>query len=175
MAERDRHTGKLDAKREDFIVQSINEFVTELTEAEATPLAGRELKRTRVFCVPARDAADEIAAAMCAHFLTQEGFPAIAFPVTDSPAELISSLGCQAEDVVCISAVPPFAVGNARKVAKEIQATASAPLVLAGLWTYTISSEARLQRLTKSMSATVTTSLSAAVERVREADRKAAG
>jgi len=79
MAERDRQTGQLDAKREDFIVQSINEFVTELTDADAATRVVRETRRTRVFCIPARDTADEIAAAMCAYFLTQEGFPADGF------------------------------------------------------------------------------------------------
>jgi predicted PurR-regulated permease PerM len=173
MAERDRHTGQLDAKREDFIVQSINEFVTELTEADATPIANRELRRTRVFCIPAHDAADEIAAAMVAHFLTQEGFPAIAFPVTDSPAELISNLGCQSEDVVCISAVPPFAASNAGKIAKSIRGGDAPPLIVAGLWTYNASSEARLQRLTKSLSAVVTSSLAEAVTQVRLVDESA--
>lgn len=170
MAERDRHTGQLDAKREDFIVQSINEFVTELTEAEATPISGRELRRTRVFCIPAHDAADEIASAMCAHFLTQQGFPAIAFPLTDSPGELVASLGCQSDDVVCISAVPPFAIGNTRKVAKSIGGGEDSPAMIAGLWTYEKPSEARLQRLTKSLTATVATSLAEAVAQVRALD-----
>lgn len=170
MAERDRHTGQLDARREDFIVQSINEFVTELTEAEATPLSGRELRRTRVFCVPAHDAADEIAAAMCAHFLTQQGFPAIAFPVTDSPGELVASLGCMPDDVVCISAVPPFAIGNTRKVAKSIGGAEDSPAMIAGLWTYEKPSDARLARLTKSLSAAVATSLAEAVSQVRALD-----
>jgi predicted PurR-regulated permease PerM len=174
MAERDRHTGQLDAKREDFIVQSINEFVTELTEADTTPFGARELRRTRVFCVPAHDAADEIAAAMCAHFLTQQGFPAIAFPLTDSPGELVSSLGCQADDVVCISAVPPFATGNARKVAKSIGGAEDSPTLIAGLWSYEKPSEARMQRLTKSLSAIVATSLAEAVAQVRAVDNKAA-
>jgi hypothetical protein len=173
MAERDRHTGQLDAKREDFIVQSINEFVTELTEADATPLVGRELRRTRVFCVPAHDAADEIAAAMCAHFLTQQGFPAIAFPVTDSPGELVSSLGCQADDVVLISAVPPFAAGNARKVARSIGGEEGAPAMIAALWTSEKPNEARMQRLRKSLSASVAVSLAEAVEQVQAVDQKA--
>jgi len=174
MAERDRHTGQLDARREDFIVQSINEFVTELTEAEATPLSGRELRRTRVFCIPAHDAADEIASAMCAHFLTQQGFPAIAFPLTDSPGELVASLGCQSDDLVCISAVPPFAIGNTRKVAKSIGGAECSPTVIAGLWTYEKPSDARLQRLTKSLTAVVATSLAEAVSQVRALDDAAA-
>jgi methylmalonyl-CoA mutase cobalamin-binding subunit len=173
MAERDRQTGQLEAKREDFIVQSIYEFVTELTEADAKPMANRELRRTRVFCVPAHDAADEIAAAMCAHFLTQEGFPAIAFPVTDLPGEMVSSLGCQSDDVVCISAVPPFAAGNARKVAKTL-AGEGAPAIIAGLWSYEKPGEVRMQRLAKSLSGSVATSLAEAVAQVRAIDEKAA-
>jgi predicted PurR-regulated permease PerM len=173
MAERDRHIGQLDAKREDFVVESINEFVTELTEADATPFANRAMRRTRVFCIPAHDAADEIAAAMCAHFLTQEGYPAIAFPVSDSPAELISNLGCQPDDVVCISAVPPFAAGNTRKVAKSIGTGEGAPSIVAGLWTYGATGEARVERLKKSLGAVVARSLAEAVAKVRAVDREA--
>ena len=175
MAERDRQTGQLDAKREEFIVQSINEFVTELTDADAAAMVVRETRRTRVFCIPARDAADEIAAAMCAYFLTQDGFPAIAFPVTDSPGELIASVGCHTDDVVCISAVPPFAAGNARKVAKSIGGEANSPTLIAGLWSYERPSEARMQRLVKSLSASVATSLAEAVAQVRAVDARAAG
>jgi methylmalonyl-CoA mutase cobalamin-binding subunit len=170
-AERDRHTGQLDAKREDFILQSINEFVTELSEAEAIPVAGRTLRSTRVFCFPAHGAADEIAAAMCAHFLTQEGFPAIAFPLTDSPGQLVQALGVQADDVICISAVPPFAAGHARKLAKNIRESGSEASILAGLWGYMSTKEttsaARLERLRKSLSGEIAASLAEAVACVK--------
>ncbi|HVW86139.1 MAG TPA: AI-2E family transporter, partial [Bryobacteraceae bacterium] len=171
MAERDRHTGQLDAKRENFIVQSINEFVTELTEAEAVPMTGRPVRSTRVFCLPAHDAADEIAAAMCAHFLTQDGYPAIAFPVTDSPGELVHNLGIQPEDIVCISAVPPFAAGHARRIAKSIRESGAAPLVVAGLWTYGSTSTVRLERLKKSLSSVVATTLAEAVAQVESVEQ----
>jgi predicted PurR-regulated permease PerM/methylmalonyl-CoA mutase cobalamin-binding subunit len=171
MAERDRRTGQLDAKREDFIVQSINEFVTELQEADTAPLANRELRPTRVFCIPAHDTADEIAAAMCAHFLTQEGFPAISFPVTDSPGELIRSLSIQPEDVVCISAVPPFAASSAKKVARDIAKSGVTPIMVAGLWNYSTPDSPRIERLRKSMSLVVATTLADAVAKVRAIDR----
>jgi predicted PurR-regulated permease PerM len=173
IAERDRQTGQLDAKREDFILQSINEFVTELTDADAAASAAGEIKRTRVFCIPARDAADEIAAAICAYFLTQEGFPAVAFPVMDSPGKMMASVGCQTEDVVCISAVPPFAAGNARKIARSIEEEANSPTLIAGLWSFERPSEARMQRLAKSLSASVATSLAEAVAQVRAVDARA--
>jgi hypothetical protein len=172
MAERDRHTGQLDARREDFLVESINEFVTELAEAEAIPLSGRELRNTRVFCIPAHDAADEIAAAMCAHFLTQQGFPAITFPVSESPGELIHNLGGGPDDVVCISAIPPFSAGNAKKVSKSILEHANPPQMIAGLWTYAASGSARTERLRKALSATVATSLAEAVAQVRQIEER---
>jgi len=166
MTERDRHVGHLDAKREDFIVQSINEFVTELTEAERVPLADRPLRTTRVFCIPAYHSADEIAAAMFAHFLIQKGFPAIAFPVNDSPGQMMSALAVQPDDVVCISAVPPFAAGNTRRTAKNMQESGVAPFIIAGLWTYQPPSATRAERLKKTLGAQVATSLADAVAQV---------
>ena len=174
LAERDRQIGQLDAKREGFIVQTISEFVLELTEAEAPAMAAREMRHTRVFCIPARNTADEIAAAMCAHFLLQEGFPAIPFHVTESPGELLASVGCQSDDVVCISAVPPFAEGNVRTVAKSIGGDPDSPTLIAGLWSYERPSEARMQRLAKSFSASVATSLVEAVAQVRAVDARSA-
>jgi methylmalonyl-CoA mutase cobalamin-binding subunit len=170
MAERDRHTGQLDARREDFVVQSINEFVTELQEADPAPPQGRELRKTRVFCIPAHDAADEIAAAMCAHFLSREGFPAIAFPVTKSPGQVIGSLAVESDDIVCISAVPPFAASNARKVAKDIRDNGAEPTMIAGLWSTSAASAARIERLQNSLSVIVATSLLDAVAEAIAAD-----
>ena len=175
MAERDRQIGQLDAKRENFIVQTINEIVLELTEAEASAAAVREMRHTRVFCIPARNTADEIAAAMCAHFLLQQGFPAIPFHVTDSPGELLANVGCQSDDVVCISAVPPFAEASVRKVAKSIGEGADSPTLIAGLWSYERPSEARMQRLVKSRTASVATRLAEAVAQVRAVDERSAG
>jgi predicted PurR-regulated permease PerM len=170
MAERDRHTGQLEARREDFVVETVNEFVTELAEGESMPAAGR-VQQTRVFCIPAHDAADEIAAAMCAHFLAREGFPAITFPVSDSPGELIQNLGGGLGDVVCISAVPPFSVGNARKVSRSILEHGSGPRIIAGMWTHDASSPAHLERLTKALNATVVSSLAQAVAEIRAIDQ----
>jgi len=177
MAERDRHTGQLDHRREDFILQSINEFVTELSEAEVIPVAERSLRSTRVFCFPAHGAADEIAAAMCAHFLTQEGFPAITFPVTDSPGQLLQALGVQAEDIVCISAVPPFSAGHARKLVKDIRESGSKVTIVAGLWGYSASKEGpgavRLARLQKAMSGEIAASFGEALELAKAVGDKA--
>ncbi len=172
MAERDRQTGQLDKRREEFIVQSINEFVTELCEADAVPVAKRETRKTRVFFFPAFGAADEIAAAMCAHFLTQQGFPSITFPVTESPGQLVRALGVQDDDVVLISAVPPFAVGHARRVSKDLLEAGIQSVLVAGIWGYSAEpGSVRPLRLQKSLSAAIAPTLRNAVEQVRNVER----
>ena len=85
----------------------------------------------------------------------------------------MASVGCQPEDVVCISAVPPFAAGNARKIARSIEEEANSPTLIAGLWSFERPSEARMQRLAKSLSASVATSLAEAVAQVRAVDARA--
>jgi hypothetical protein len=70
--------------------------------------------------------------------------------------------------------VPPFAAGNARKVAKSIEEQANSPTLIAGLWSYERTSEARMQRLAKSLSALVATSLAEATAQARAIDARAA-
>ena len=77
--------------------------------------------------------------------------------------------------MVCISAVPPFAEASVRKVAKSIGEEANSPTLIAGLWSYERPSEARMQRLVKSLSASVATSLAEAVAKVRAVDAQSAG
>jgi hypothetical protein len=91
--------------------------------------------------------------------------------VTESPGQLVQALGVQADDVVCISAVPPFAAGHARKLTKNIRESGSEATILAGLWGYTSSKEttsnARLERLRKSLSGDIAASLAEAVACVK--------
>lgn len=184
MAEQDRHSGLLDAKREEFIVQNINEFVTELSEMERAPekprkkgsgslpeaTGGRAERSSRIFCVPAHDAADEIAAAMFAQLVNQDGFPALAFPLTDSPAQLIEGLGLLPGDVICISSVPPLAMSHARKVAQEVRAALPEVTILVGLWSHTLNSTRTAERFKESLASTVVTTMTEGLEFLRAAN-----
>ncbi len=178
MAEQDRHSGMLEAKREEFLVQNINEFVTELGEMNRTPVkAGKAVKPgqvvekagsaiQRVICVPAHDVADEIAAAMFAQLVNDRGFPALAFPVSDSPAALVESLGIQAGDVILISSVPPLALAHARKLTQEVRDALPEATVIVGLWNYRMNAEKNLERLQESLSAAVVTTMTGAMEQL---------
>jgi len=120
MAEQDRHKGAIDAAREQFLFLSINEMLAELSEyqladssseEDLVPIADTtERPNARIFCVPAHDQADEITAAMLAQALEQKGLVALSFPVAGaSPNEWIPLVETTRSDVVCISALPPYA------------------------------------------------------------------
>jgi predicted PurR-regulated permease PerM len=169
MAERDRHSGQLDPAREEYVVQSIHEMVTELTEADAKQSGETPQSEGRLLCLAAADAADEVAAAMIAHFAAQEGYPAITFPAVESTAELLSTLSVESHDMVCISSVPPFAATNARKLAKQIRGNLNGASLIVGLWTLSPAGENQSQRLKQALSASVATSLADALAHIRAA------
>src|SRR5437870_4073420 len=65
MAEADRHKGTLDKVREDFLMQSVGEFIAELADygSGESPSPGDAVSRLphwRVVCLPAKDKADEL-------------------------------------------------------------------------------------------------------------------
>ena len=180
MAEQDRHGGQLEAKREEFIVQSIHEFVTELSESGAGPV-GRKAERLivpeeetnpvvrkecRVFSLAAHDAADEITAAMLAQLVGREGFPSLAFPYTESAVELLEGLAPQAGDVICVSSVPPLALTHARRMSQTIREAFPDVALFVGLWSYPAATSHTLERLQQSTGSIVLTSMAEAIKQI---------
>ena len=170
MAERDRHSGQLEARREDFIVQNIHEMVTELMEEDARKSAEAPHREGRLLCLAASDSADEIAGAMMAHFATQEGYPAITLPAVESAAELLSTLAVGPQDVICISSVPPLAGAHARALAKQLRGDIHGATLIVGLWTLSPAGENQAARLKRAFSAAVVTSLADALAQIRSLD-----
>ncbi len=180
MAEQDRHGGQLESKREDFVVQSIHEFVTELSESSAAKgprRADRQIvpaeetgravrKECRVFSLAANDAADEITAAMLAQLVGREGFPSLAFPFTDAVVELLDGLAPQAGDIICVSSVPPLALTNARKMSQEIHEAFPEVTLFVGLWSYPATTSKTLERLQESTGSIVLTTMAEAVRQI---------
>ncbi len=179
MAEQDRHGGQLDARREEFIVQSIHEFVTELSEnpvaaaaaskkvrdsiPEADP-ARAQLRKNRFFCLAAHDSADEITAAMLAQLAEREGFPALAFPYMESPVELIEGLAPQPGDIICVSSVPPLALTHARTVSQGLHEAFPEVTLLVGLWAYPAATSRTIERLQQASGSTVVTTMASALK-----------
>ncbi len=166
MAEEDRHKGALDHTRETFLIRTISEFVAELAGYEAQPGGRGVVSNCRVICLPAGDEADEISAAMLAQILERAGYPVLSFPAIDSSAAAVLDLSEQEEDVVCISAVPPFALLKARSVSEKVRLRLRRPRIVVGLWKFSGGGSHAEERLAKAFKVEVVTTLAQALDSV---------
>ena len=114
LAEIDRHKGALDPERERFIFDTTRQIIEEFGgEGGGVEAPGG------VCVVPARDEADEIAAAIVARLL-----PGVKIATADKLED-----GCR---VLCISAVPPHAASHAGSLARRLRKDGRK--VLVALW-----------------------------------------
>ena len=152
MAERDRHDGKLDDDRQQYIRRAMKEIVEDLgdrhelpdtqvsTQAEAAgngdgSEAAAERDQAAVVCLPARDEADEIVAMMLSQILEKNGVRARHVSVTSLASEMVEAVDRTGAGFVCISALPPSAVAHARYLCKRLRARRKDLRLMIGLWT----------------------------------------
>jgi hypothetical protein len=145
LAKRDRHRNAIDAATEQFIFHTIRELIVRNNAAGADSgkpsasnghrLTGATRPHGRVICLAARDEADEIAGAMLVQALRQQGWNAETV-AAGAMAETRDELLRQNPSVVCISALPPFALARARQVYRELRAEAPNLKVIVGLWKF---------------------------------------
>jgi predicted PurR-regulated permease PerM len=172
MAEHDRHKGALDPSREEFLFLSIKEMLVEFAEqapksdgaTSGLPLPGR------VFCLPASDEADEITAAMLAQLLEQAGYAAIAFSLDPSLQHAVGLMDPAANDIFCISSLPPFAFSRARTLSRQLRSRFPGTKMLVGVWGFPGDTERAVQRFQPSPPDRLVTSLADAVQFVADAN-----
>jgi predicted PurR-regulated permease PerM len=173
MAEQDRHKGAVDAAREEFLFLSINEMIAEFSEYQPpesmpVPEAARHAAH-RVLCLPAHDRADEITAAMLAQLLEKEGFATMSFPVAGpSPNEMLAAVEAGRGDVVCISALPPYAFAPARAMCKQIRERFPKLKVVVCVWGFSGDADRAKARFERTQPDRLSTSLAEAVGHVAE-------
>jgi predicted PurR-regulated permease PerM len=161
LAEQERHRGFLEQKREEFIFLCLNEIIAELGEvADDSPNA--EPHPGRIFVIPAKDQADEISGSLFAQLLERSGFAVISLPVGSSNE--LAVLKPSAADVICVSALPPFAFSAAAKLCAQLRTSYPEPKIMAGIWGFPAGRESMLQRLEKSSRTIVATSFAQALE-----------
>jgi len=165
MAEEERHRGVLDEARENFLIQSINEFIAELADQSKDPVAPSQ--DIRVVCIPASDRADETTAGMLAQLLELAGYATVSFPVMASHTDVLAELSIQQSDIVCISALPPFALMNARSLSKRLRVSFPKLRIVVGLWNFSGGGVTAEQRLEAAFAVEVVTTLAQAIERVQ--------
>ncbi len=173
MAEQDRHKGAIDAAREEFLFVSVNEMITEFAEYQPEEIApGEEDARNlnvRIICLPAHDRADEITGAMLAQLLERKGFATMSFPlVGTSPNEWLALIEAGRGDVVCISALPPYAFAPARTMCQQIRERFPKLKVVVCVWGYSGNTQKAMVRFERTPPDRLSTSLAEAVEHVQE-------
>ncbi len=136
LAEQDRYRDELDEDAQALIYQSIREMVEELGEPFSEHSAGeehgssdpehsgsameQEIDRAEILCIPARDDADDVIAIMLAQLLEGRGYEAQNVP-RGPISEVLAQVADAKPSIVCISALPPFAIGHAREVYRRLR------------------------------------------------------
>ncbi len=171
MAEQDRHKGAIDTIRQEFLFLSINEMIAEFSEYQlAESVSGvAERQDARIVCLPAHDRADEITAAMLAQILEQKGFSTLSFPVVGSSLnEVLAMIETGHGDVVCISALPPYAFAPARAMCKQIRERFPKLKVIVCVWGFSGDAQKAITRFERTQPDRLSTSLAEAVEHIQE-------
>ena len=146
LAEQDRHRNILDETRTRFIHQSVRELIEE-SNGISHDAAGQgdgessvqkaipARSGSKIVCVPARDEADEIVAAMVVQLLWRAGCNAEALSIT-AVSTMLERVEQLRPSIICISALPPFAAGQAKSLCKRIRQQFPAMKIVLGLWEF---------------------------------------
>jgi len=155
LAEQDRHHDDLEEITEQFICKSTKEILDELADKSKAPVEAETQKAqsnlaalsateirikhprhvTSVVCIPARDEADEIVGIMLTQLLERAGYQAQAIAI-GTTAEILAQVKEAAPDIVCISALPPFALLHARDLYKRVRSHVPNAKIIVGLWKF---------------------------------------
>jgi predicted PurR-regulated permease PerM len=119
MAEQDRHRNELDDDTEAFIYQSTHEGEATKAESPGAPERGRfSSDELAVLCLSARDEADFLISLALCQLLDRAGLSSRS-PESDSLSDVLSPSADSVPQIICISALPPFALLHARTLYKK--------------------------------------------------------
>ena len=137
LAEQDRHRNALDDSTVDFITQTTKDLVEEfsLREDGLSTVGIAAILSKRIACLPVRDDADEIVGIMLAQLLERAGYSTIAIPIGSVDGMLAEAINAEPE-VVCLSALPPYAISHARGVYRRLRRQQPKLKIIIGLWNY---------------------------------------
>ena len=170
MAEQDRHRGAIDSVREEFLFLNINEMVAEFSEY-GSAIEDKLRFGGRILCIPAHDQADEIAAAMLAQLLEQRGCIALSFPGGPQLEEMLELIVPSASDLICISAVQPYAFAPAGAVCRRIRSHFPGIRLVVGIWDFSGDPKKAVARFDHTPPDRLFTSFTQVVEYIRDPEQ----
>lgn len=157
------------------VEQSLRDIVEDLgasppvpskMEADKAVREAAPASACRVYCLPARAERDELAGAMLAQLLRQQGFEAKSAPTQLAVGEVIGLVQKAGADVVCISVVAPSTVLHARYLCMKLRMLLPEQRIVVGLWGATENVTDAAQRVRDSGADEVVTTLADAVRQI---------
>ena len=178
LAEEDRHSDVLGDRSADFISQSTREFIDDLgdrmspqpSESEVGAPLNPPFPAARIVCLPARDEADELVGMMLAQLLQKAGSKDARYLAIDTVDHMLDQVEQGRFAIACVSALPPFAVGQARSLCKRLRARSPQLTILVGLWGFSGGVPKAQERVGPASPDAVATSLSDAMLQLRRLD-----
>jgi len=178
LSEQDRHKGVLDDVHGSWLYQSSIEMIAELSDNRTLPSEANcdsetvPERNSPVVCIPADDLADEIAGTMLAQLLEQSCHKTMLLDASALSPEIVSRLAEDSSTILFISAVPPFAFSQARKLAQSLRQRLPVNPIVIGLWGGMGDDEVLRARFGNARPDAVATTLAGALARVRQIDLK---
>ena len=176
LAEEDRHRDVLDQETQNFIYQSTREITEDLgdnpaespgednadSRAELSINPSQEADHVDVLCIPARDDADDVVAMLLARLLVRQGQSARSIPI-GTTSEMLSEVADIHPGLVCISALPPFAISHAGALYTKLRAQQPKLQIMVCLWHFDGDMQAAANRLNLSKGHALFTTLQEAL------------
>ncbi len=185
--EQDRHRNALDQETVNFITETAQEQVEELglrndepqsahPAIESVPNVSPPMSSDkqpappsavakRVVCVAVRDDSDEIVALMLSQLLRRAGHSAKTIPLGNVD-QVIAEVFDARPEVVCLSALPPYAMAYARTLYEALRTRQSNLDIVIGLWNHSGDLEKAAKVITGDEGNPICVTLAEAVERV---------
>jgi hypothetical protein len=131
LAEEGRHAGFLDSATEAYFLENTRELVEEIgAKPPAEPIENRTT--AKIFCLPAKNAADEIACQMFIQLV--RGTVARVLPIGISTDDLVQTISAARPDVLCISGVPPQATRRVAVRSRHLRTLFPDLGIMAAVW-----------------------------------------
>jgi hypothetical protein len=180
LVEQDYQTDVLDEDSRRYMFRSTKTLIEDLgAQLEETPptregsyarrnwRVGQAPKESaKVACIPARSGPDELVAMMLAQLLRHAGFHARQLKAGELD-DMLAEVSQHDYTVICVSAVAPFAIAQARTLCKRLQASDQGLQIIVGLWDFEGGADKARERLGAGCPAVVATKLSEELDLVR--------
>jgi predicted PurR-regulated permease PerM len=131
LAEEGRHAGFLDSETQVYFLENTRELVDEIGTRGVSG-SGENRISAKLICLPAKDAADELACQILAQLLPSAAVQLT--PLGISTNDLVKAISTARPTVVCISGVPPQATRHVAVRCRHLRKLFPDLIIMAAVW-----------------------------------------